>query len=313
MASYTFFFNRQTFDERRSNLPTGDDWIDYLTGDDRRPMNTMTDGDELFVVGLLDGKVRLGGRLIVDGRPVRRAEAESKLGRRGIRDGDIYLIGKKNRLDRFRPNQYLDASVARALELYTSSGEPANVDGLRAGSPDPNQFRTPLRLSEESATQLRRALELDDVTSQRDEAETAAAPEADESFEGDEDERQQRAIKTRRGQARFREALMLAYKRRCAISRCAVEALLEAAHIRPHSEQTDYSVSNGLLLRSDLHTLFDLKLLAIDDRYRVRLSEKLRNSEYWRYHGQDIAMPDRISDNPDRDSLARRLSELQGV
>ena len=33
MASYTFFFNKQTFDGRRSSLSTGDDWIDYLTGD----------------------------------------------------------------------------------------------------------------------------------------------------------------------------------------------------------------------------------------------------------------------------------------
>ncbi|RVU47659.1 HNH endonuclease [Rubrivivax rivuli] len=313
MASYTFFFNKQTFDGRRSSLSTGDDWIDYLTGDDRRPLNTMSDGDEVFVVGLLDGKVRLGGRLIVDGKPVRRAEAELKLGRRDIRDGDIYLIGKRDRLDRFRPNHFLDASVARVLELYTSSGDPANVDGLRNGSPDPNQFRTPLRLSEESAAQLRRALELDTTASHPAESETSARSEADDDLEGDEDERQQRAIKTRRGQARFREALMLAYKRRCAISRCAVEELLEAAHIRPHSEQTDYAVSNGLLLRSDLHTLFDLKLLAIDDRYRVRLSEKLRNSEYWKYQGQDIAMPDRVSDNPDRDALARRLLELRGA
>jgi hypothetical protein len=248
----------------------------------------------------------------VDGIPVRRAEAELKLGRRDMRDGDIYLIGKRDRLDKFRPNHNLDASIARALELYTSSGEPAKVEGLRAGSPDPNQFRTPLRLSEKSAAQLRGALELGNAGSRPDESEPTAASQADEAIESDEDERQQRAIKTRRGQARFREALMLAYKRRCAISRCAVEELLEAAHIRPHSEQTDYAVTNGLLLRSDLHTLFDLKLLAIDDRYRVRLSEKLRNSEYWKYQGQDIAAPDRLSDNPDRDALTRRLLELRG-
>lgn len=309
MASYTFFFNKQTFDERRNSFLTGDDWIDYLTGDDRRPLKTMPDGDEVLVVGLLDGNVRLGGRLIVDGTPVRRAEAELKLGRRDIRDGDVYLIGKRDRLDRFRPNHFLDTSVARALELYTSSGEHANVDGLRAGSPDPNQFRTPLRLSEESAAQLRRALELDAVASHRVDSGTS---EGEEDFEGDEDERQRRAIKTRRGQARFREALMQAYKRRCAISRCSVEELLEAAHIKPHAEQTDYRVSNGLLLRSDLHTLFDLNLLAIDDRYRVRLSANLRNSEYWKYHGQDVAAPDRLSDNPDRDALTRRLLELRG-
>lgn len=311
MASYTFFFNKQTFDGRRIGLSTGDDWIDYLTGDDRRPLNTMSDGDEVFVVGLLDGNVRVGGRLIVDGKPVSRAEAERRLGRHDIREGDIYLIGKKDSLDRFRPNQFLDASVARDLELYTSSGEPANVEALRAGSPDPNQFRTPLRLSEESAAQLRQALDLE-VAGALPRVEPEPS-EGDEQLEGDEDERQQRAIKTRRGQTRFREALMQAYKRRCAISRCSVEELLEAAHIRPHAEQTDYRVSNGLLLRSDLHTLFDLNLLTIDDRYRVRLSEKLRNSEYWKYQGQDLVAPDRLSDNPDREALQRRLSELKAA
>jgi hypothetical protein len=61
---YTFFFNKQTFDGRRSGLSTGDDWIDYLTADDRRPLNTMADGEEVFIVGLLDGKVRLGERLM---------------------------------------------------------------------------------------------------------------------------------------------------------------------------------------------------------------------------------------------------------
>lgn len=309
MASYTFFFNKQTFDERRSGSSTSGDLLDYLTGDDRRPLNTMSDGDEVFVVGLLDGKVRLGGRLIVDGSPVRRAEAERRVGRRGIRDGDIYLIGKKGELDRFRPNQFLEPLVARSLELFTSSGEAANVEALRAGNPDPNQFRTPLRLSAASAERMRRALDLDPPgAALRSELES---PEADDESDGDEDERQQRAIKTRRGQARFREALMQAYKRRCVISRCGVEDLLEAAHIRPHAERTDYRVSNGLLLRSDLHTLFDLHLLAIDDRYRVRLSEKLRASEYWKYQGQDIAAPDRLADSPDREALQRRLASLK--
>ena len=84
----------------------------------------------------------------------------------------------------------------------------------------------------------------------------------------DERERAFRAIRLRRGQAAFRSALMEAYGRRCAITGCAVEDVLEAAHITPYVGSLTNHVSNGLLLRADLHTLFDCGLLAIDPKTR---------------------------------------------
>ena len=68
----------------------------------------------------------------------------------------------------------------------------------------------------------------------------------------------------RRGQPEFRRALIEAYGGRCAISECDAEAALEACHIRPYMGPKTNALSNGLLLRADLHTLFDLGLLAID-------------------------------------------------
>lgn len=73
-----------------------------------------------------------------------------------------------------------------------------------------------------------------------------------------------RAIKSRRGQASFRNALLQAYSQTCFITGCKTEHVLEAAHIVPHGDETNYCVFNGLLLRADIHTLFDLELLSID-------------------------------------------------
>lgn len=319
MTAYTFFLNKDTFDERRQFASTGAGGvIDYLTGEDKRPLNAVVEGDELCAVGILNGQVRIAGRLIADGRPVPRAQAEARLGRASLRDGEIYVLGKAGAIDKFRANQTLDPQTSRGLELFTSAGQPANVTGLRAGNPDPNQFRVPLRLSDSSAAALRSALGLlpdgSSPRSSQDGPDVAAIldPEAGPPTGQDDEEFRLQAIKTRRGQGKFRERLMEAYGRQCVITRCAVEGLLEAAHITPHAEQTDYELSNGLLLRSDIHTLFDLSLIAIDSRHRVRVSPKLRYSEYWIYNDKELhRFPDRLADSPNAVALDRRVASLQ--
>ena len=61
MSAYTFFFNQKTFDQRQMASPDAANLIDYVTGDDKRPLNAMIDGDELFVVGLLDSQAARQG------------------------------------------------------------------------------------------------------------------------------------------------------------------------------------------------------------------------------------------------------------
>ncbi|MBN3761036.1 hypothetical protein G3O01_09430 [Burkholderia sp. Ac-20365] len=135
---------------------------------------------------------------------------------------------------------------------------------------------------------------------------------ADEPGTGDEtdlDDRQQRAIKTRRGQRDFRERLLAAYRRRCAVTGSFTVDLLEAAHIVPHSVNTDYDTRNGILLRADIHTLFDLHLLTIDARLRVKLSKALRTSEYKDYDGKELKVtPERLEDCPSVGALEKRLA-----
>jgi hypothetical protein len=125
------------------------------------------------------------------------------------------------------------------------------------------------------------------------------------------DEIQQRAIKIRRGQAKFREGLLAAYHRTCAVTGCKVVDLLEAAHIRPHAEEPNYSITNGLLLRADIHTLFDIGLLAVDSRYRIRVAPSLLFSEYKMYHERDLRQPEFPSNMPNTDALERRYKEFR--
>lgn len=101
-----------------------------------------------------------------------------------------------------------------------------------------------------------------------------------------------KSIKTRRGQPEFRQALISIFGGRCCITGCSIEGVLEAAHIVPHSIVTNYSVTNGLLLRSDIHTLYDLNLFGIDGNGKVFVSSALKESEYWGFQGH-IAL-DRI-------------------
>lgn len=97
-------------------------------------------------------------------------------------------------------------------------------------------------------------------------------------------------IKIRRGQPRFRKALMILYNSTCIVSKCEITPILEAAHVMPHSKSVNYNLSNGLILRSDLHTLFDASLLAINPKtMKVHLNPiLLKDSLYSKYQQIDI-------------------------
>jgi len=108
------------------------------------------------------------------------------------------------------------------------------------------------------------------------------------------DERQRvlAAIVRRRGQPAFRKALLDAYGGCCAMTGCNVVDALEAAHIRPYSGQASSVVSNGLLLRADIHTLFDLYLIAVDpSSFRIYLAPALRSSSYSDLEGRQLGTP----------------------
>lgn len=111
------------------------------------------------------------------------------------------------------------------------------------------------------------------------------------------------------GQQAFKSLVLTSYHRRCAITGNRVEPVLQAAHIRPVAENGQHRVDNGLLLRSDVHILFDRGYLGIDERHRLRVSPRLRSDfgngdEFYSKQGAVIALPDRKVDRPSSDAVA---------
>jgi putative restriction endonuclease len=116
------------------------------------------------------------------------------------------------------------------------------------------------------------------------------------------------AIIRRQGGAKFRQLLLDCYGSRCAISGCDAQAVLEAAHILPYSGKSTNHAQNGLLLRADLHTLFDRGLLGIQPRdYAVVLHESLRNTVYADLAGQRISLPSTKECLPSKSALEIHL------
>ncbi|MFT6914054.1 MAG: putative restriction endonuclease [Motiliproteus sp.] len=101
------------------------------------------------------------------------------------------------------------------------------------------------------------------------------------------------AIVRRRGQDRFHGQLFQAYAGRCAITGADVIESLEAAHITPCPGPEANRVANGLLLRADIHTLWDLGLLAVDEsNHQILLADELQTSYLAPYLGQALTLPE---------------------
>ena len=135
--------------------------------------------------------------------------------------------------------------------------------------------------------------------------ETASGYDQDQTIIDEEEGRRVlRAIRVRRGQAAFRERLLEAYASRCAVTGSNLVAVLEAAHIRPFAERGAAVVQNGLLLRADIHTLFDLLLIAIDESsHKVLIHESLRGTDYEELEGTILSRPDSTLLAPLNDAL----------
>lgn len=112
----------------------------------------------------------------------------------------------------------------------------------------------------------------------------------------------------RLGQGSFQAAIIDAYARRCAITGERVLPVLEAAHIRPYAEGGQHRIDNGLLLRRDLHTLFDRGYLTITPEMDVVVSKRLQTEfhngeEYLAMGGHKLLTPARPADRPSPEFL----------
>ena len=124
-------------------------------------------------------------------------------------------------------------------------------------------------------------------------------------------------IRPRLGQGGFRARVSAAYDWRCAITGSVLTPALQAAHIRPYAIGGEHEVSNGLLLRSDVHILFDRGYLTVTPDFRLQVSDRLRKDSgngvaYYEMQerGELIALPPRAGEQPDPKHLAWHLNEV---
>ena len=99
--------------------------------------------------------------------------------------------------------------------------------------------------------------------------------------------------KVRLGQGAFRVLVTDAYQRRCSITGEKTLPVLEAAHVKPYAQSGPHALSNGILLRSDMHKLFDTGYLTITNDLKVEVSPRIREEfqngkEYYQYHGSSL-------------------------
>jgi putative restriction endonuclease len=124
-----------------------------------------------------------------------------------------------------------------------------------------------------------------------------------EDLQQDNRESAMRAISKRRGQRGFRSSLLRSYGGACAISGSRVNDVLEAAHISPYRGVHTNRIDNGVLLRADFHTLFDLYRVTILPSGHVRVDPALRGTDYEQVDGNPAGLPTAEREKPGREVL----------
>jgi len=115
-------------------------------------------------------------------------------------------------------------------------------------------------------------------------------------------------VRPRLGQGSFRILVTDAYERRCAVTAERVLPVLQAAHIRPYAQGGEHRIDNGLLLRSDLHTLFDRGYVTVTPELRLEVSRRIREDfhngrHYYALHGEAVRAPEEAEKRPSGEFL----------
>ena len=118
------------------------------------------------------------------------------------------------------------------------------------------------------------------------------------------------SICRRQGQEKFRRKLLEAYERKCAVTNSSITETLEAAHIIPYKGSSTNHVQNGILLRADIHTLFDLDLLRIDENYLIHIDKSIEYKEYKKLDLKYLRLPKNKESHPSSEALKKRFKNL---
>jgi hypothetical protein len=209
---------------------------------------------------------------------------------------NAYLVPVENRqhfpevpADRFR-RSYIYARVNGKANETRLASIAERITGLKSSAVRIGRPGVPSKYSEKERLDLLRNLFDEEVKAMQDSDGLSPA------------EARNRAIASilqRPGQARFRNRLLGAYKGVCAISDCDWPEALEAAHIQRYADGGKDHITNGLLLRADLHRLFDRGKIRIDPGTgTVVVSNEFKKTTYQSFHGRPPKSPTNPAHKP---------------
>ena len=108
----------------------------------------------------------------------------------------------------------------------------------------------------------------------------------------------------REGQESFRKKLMLIYSEKCAVTGTNVKSVLEAAHVVPFNGRNSNHIQNGIILRRDIHRLFDTYQLSVNpENNLICIEPNLANSDYWIYKDKALNSCEDIRLKPSKEAL----------
>ena len=121
--------------------------------------------------------------------------------------------------------------------------------------------------------------------------------------------------RNRLGQSAFRAVVTDAYGRRCAVTREKTLPALQASHIKPYAASGPHRVDNGLLLRADVHQLFDAGYVTITTDYEIEVSRRIKEefengSEYYALQGRPLWIPDSEPERPSQKFITHHNDEI---
>lgn len=287
-------------------------------------------GDEVYIVSVGKGQLYLGGRITVK-EVVSRSKAVKILGRSDLYDeAEEWVIGEKNSGTLLNLKRRLAPEITKKLLFSSVKSDPKPLFFSGKNELDVQTLRGIRELTVESASLFDQIIEITDSFPQGEEIVVTSEilkegrgsivvkkqqtkPSATSAIEKiilskeveyfdeplfnpssieDAREKISTTIVRRRGQPEFRKKLIEAYNGCCAITGTNAEQALEAAHILQYKGKETNHISNGLLLRADIHTLFDLGLIAIDTKtMTVVIAPSLSNTTYKELLGKSLLLP----------------------
>jgi len=124
-----------------------------------------------------------------------------------------------------------------------------------------------------------------------------------------------REVRPRLGQGGFKALVHGAYRDQCSITGHKIRPTLQAAHILPVGKGGEHRLDNGLLLRSDVHTMFDRGYLGVDPEFKLRVSRRVRDEfgngdEFYEREGSIITLPERLIERPNGEFLRWHMDSV---